>query len=117
MKYEYVMYLIVRTDLKMGKGKIGAQCGHAVQYLTIRNLHKPFFKQYLNGSHPKIILKVPSLEEMNTISNYCYRNRIPYYEVIDSGKTQIPPKTKTVLGVAPLRRSEVPDIIKNLKLL
>ena len=23
------MVLVVRTDLKMGKGKIGAQCGHA----------------------------------------------------------------------------------------
>ncbi len=24
------MVLVVRSDLKMGKGKIGAQCGHAV---------------------------------------------------------------------------------------
>ena len=24
------MVLVVRADLKMGKGKIGAQCGHAV---------------------------------------------------------------------------------------
>ena len=23
------MIMVVRTDLKMGKGKIGAQCGHA----------------------------------------------------------------------------------------
>lgn len=25
----YKMLLVVRNDLKMGKGKIGAQCGHA----------------------------------------------------------------------------------------
>jgi peptidyl-tRNA hydrolase len=28
----YVLYLVVRTDLKMGVGKIAAQCSHAVQY-------------------------------------------------------------------------------------
>jgi len=27
---ETKMVLVVRSDLKMGKGKIGAQCGHAV---------------------------------------------------------------------------------------
>ena len=27
---EMKMVLVVRSDLKMGKGKIGAQCGHAV---------------------------------------------------------------------------------------
>lgn len=34
------MYLIVRTDLKMGKGKIAAQCCHGVQYLTMNNINK-----------------------------------------------------------------------------
>jgi peptidyl-tRNA hydrolase len=28
-----VMYIIVRSGLKMSAGKVGAQCGHAVQYL------------------------------------------------------------------------------------
>ena len=29
MPREFKMVLVVRNDLKMGKGKIGAQCGHA----------------------------------------------------------------------------------------
>ena len=29
------MVLVVRRDLEMGKGKIGAQCGHAVSLITI----------------------------------------------------------------------------------
>lgn len=31
------MYLIVRTDLKMGKGKIAAQCSHAAVLCKTRN--------------------------------------------------------------------------------
>jgi len=29
----YVMYIVVRRSLKLSAGKVGAQCGHAVQYL------------------------------------------------------------------------------------
>lgn len=36
------MVLIVRDDLKMGKGKIGAQCGHATLgvYRVVQKLAK-----------------------------------------------------------------------------
>jgi peptidyl-tRNA hydrolase len=29
----FVMYIIIRRSLKLSKGKVGAQCGHAVQYM------------------------------------------------------------------------------------
>ena len=111
------MYLIVRTDLKMGKGKIAAQCCHAVQYLTMNNINKKSFKLYINNGTPKIVLKAPTLEVINNINNYCYKNGIPYYEVVDAGRTQIPRNTKTVIGVGPIKRLKVPYIIKELKLL
>ena len=114
---EYVMYLIVRTDLKMSKGKIAAQCGHAVQWLTINNIHKDSFKKRFTYINPKICLKIPSEDTMDVISNYCSKNNIDYYIVIDAGRTQVPPLSKTVLGVGPIKKSEVPTLIKDLKLL
>ena len=116
MEDEYVMYLIVRSDLKMTKGKIAAQCCHAVQWLTINNINKPSFQEYINSCHPKICLKVPSEDIMNSIVSYCYKRRTSYYQVVDVGRTQVPPNTKTVLGVGPVKRSKVPYIIKNLNL-
>lgn len=117
MNDEYVMYLIVRTDLKMSKGKIAAQCGHAVQWLVINGLQNKSFKEYLKGCYAKICLKIPSETEMDKISGYCYHKRINHYQVIDAGRTQVPVNSKTVLGVGPLRRSQVPDLIRDLKLL
>ncbi len=114
---EYVMYLIVRTDLKMSKGKIAAQCSHAVQWLVVNNIRKKSFKEYLRGCHPKICLKVPTESEMDRIKEWCERNQITHYQVVDAGRTQVPPNSKTVLGVGPIRRSNVPEIIKTLKLL
>ena len=31
----FVMYIIIRRSLKLSKGKVGAQCGHAVQYMML----------------------------------------------------------------------------------
>ena len=116
---EYVIYLIVRTDLKMGKGKIAAQCGHAIQYLTISNLasNSSIFNKYLRFGGAKICLKVNSEVEMDNIMGYCNDNNIVYYQVIDAGRTQVAPNSKTVLGIGPILKSEVPSIISDLKLL
>lgn len=114
---EYVMYLIVRTDLKMSKGKIAAQCGHAVQKLILGQVSSNLLNNYINSVHPKICLKINTEQDMDEIALYCKNNNIYHSIVIDVGRTQVPPNSKTVLGVGPILRSEVPDIIKNLKLL
>lgn len=76
MQEEYVIYLIVRNDLKMGKGKIAAQCCHAIQYLTIKNLNTTIFKNYLRGGHAKVCLKVQSENDFNIIIDYCNDNNV-----------------------------------------
>ena len=55
---EVVIYLLVRQDLKMSKGKIVAQCCHAVQDLI---LACEVIEQYIVGEHPKIALKIKDL--------------------------------------------------------
>ena len=107
------MYLIVRTDLKMSKGKIAAQCGHAVEWMVINNINS----KSLNFCHPKIVLKVPDGDAMNSIAKYCNQNGVINYQVIDAGRIQVLPNTKTVLGIGPIKKSKVPTIIRELKLL
>ena len=116
---DYVIYLIVRNDLKMGKGKIAAQCGHAIQHLTIINLasNSSIFNKYLRFGGAKICLKVNSEKELDNITGYCKQNNITHYQVVDAGRTQVEPNTKTVLGIGPILKSDVPSIISELKLL
>lgn len=111
---EEVMYLIVRTDLKMSKGKIAAQCGHAVEFLTYLNFKK--YKKF-RFAYGKIALQVKTETELEAIQNYCRENNIIHHQVIDAGRTQIPANSKTVLGIGPIPKDLVPEIISNLKLL
>ncbi len=67
---EIKMVLVVREDLKMGKGKIGAQCGHATlgafKEVQGRAKESKFWKKILElyswkmGLHKKICLKANS---------------------------------------------------------
>lgn len=66
------MVLVVREDLKMGKGKIGAQCGHATlgAFKRVEKLAKDstYWKKVVNnwtwGGQKKICVKVMSEQEL-----------------------------------------------------
>ena len=74
LKEEIKMVLVVREDLKMGKGKIGAQCGHATlgAYRAVQSKAKDseFWRKVIEnyswgmGLHKKICLKVTSEQEL-----------------------------------------------------
>jgi len=59
-KYDnYKLILIIRTDLKMGKGKIAAQCSHAAvaAYKAARK-HPKILRAWEKSGQAKITLKV-----------------------------------------------------------
>ncbi len=111
-----IMYFLVRHDLRMGKGKIAAQCGHAVQDL-IMDCPKDVLYDYRRNNSPKICLKVPDLEQLTKIADQCKEQKIPHTLIIDAGKTQIPADTTTVLGIGPVRKYLVFPLVQNLSLL
>ena len=113
---DLTIYLIVRTDLKMQRGKIAAQCGHAVENLVHRCPHT-IYQKYSDNAHPKVVLAVASLKEFEELRSDCYKAHIAWHVVTDAGKTQVKPGTQTVLGVGPVSKKNVPASISNLKLL
>lgn len=60
---QYKLMLCVRTDLKMGKGKMCAQCGHAVLGLYRKFSHSKFIEKWLVSGQAKIAVKIKE-EEM-----------------------------------------------------
>ncbi len=119
---EMKMYILVNTSVKMSKGKIAAQVGHAVQKTTERMLkqYPKKWKEYISCGIPKIVLKSDINLLENLINKYPTSNRntnIWCEYIIDAGRTQIPPNTLTCLAFCPLKTEDVPDEITTLKLL
>lgn len=56
---EYKMVLVIRNDLKMGKGKVAAQCAHAAVagYAAAMKMPK-YLQAWEESGHKKITLKV-----------------------------------------------------------
>lgn len=83
---ELKMVLVVRTDIKMGKGKIAAQCGHATLGAYRRALRKPLWKNYvaawLHRGQAKITLRVESEEQLEEVGRACAEADLPTYIVV-----------------------------------
>lgn len=114
---DYVMYILVNTSLKMGKGKLAAQVGHGVhkisQYCLLNE--KELWDKYVNNNYPKIILKIKNQDNLLNIIKET-KNIFKSY-VIDEGRTQIAKNSLTVVSYIPMLKNEVPSILKELKLL
>lgn len=55
----YKLVLVIRTDLKMGKGKVAAQCAHAAvtAYKSVMK-HPKILRAWEESGQPKITVKV-----------------------------------------------------------
>lgn len=121
---EVRMTLVVRQDLKMGKGKAAAQCLHATLalYKMITNPESEAYNEqmvkrweYGNGQ-AKITLQVPNQEEMDILYAQAISLGVNSYIVHDAGRTQIAAGSATVLGLGPAPKAVLDQITSNLKL-
>lgn len=116
---EIKQVIIVRSDIDMGRGKAAAQCGHAAVsgYLECMKAHKDIAQEWLQSGQKKIVLKVEGEEALNKFFEAFKFKKIPCSLVSDAGLTQIPPGTKTALGVGPWKSEEIDMLTRGLKLL
>ncbi|HVH14568.1 MAG TPA: peptidyl-tRNA hydrolase Pth2 [Candidatus Angelobacter sp.] len=115
----YKQALIIRLDLKIGRGKIAVQCAHAaVSAAEEARIHFPqWWKAWLEEGQRKIAFKVPDLEKLLHLESSARRNRLPLYLVRDMGLTQVPPDTVTCLGIGPAPSNLVDTLTGDLSLL
>uniref|UniRef100_A0A182JIA7 peptidyl-tRNA hydrolase n=1 Tax=Anopheles atroparvus TaxID=41427 RepID=A0A182JIA7_ANOAO len=116
---EYKMVLVVRNDLKMGKGKIAAQCGHAAvgAYESAVRKTPAAVNKWQYGGQAKIALKVENEVGMMEIYRTAKANNLNCCLIRDAGRTQIEPNTKTVLAIGPAPNLAVDSVTGHLKLL
>lgn len=113
------MALIVRGDLKMSKGKTSAQCAHAA-IICCENASKrrpDLLSAWLSLGQPKVVLRIDSLKEIETIVKSANERNVIHGLVRDAGRTQVAAGTETVLGLGPDTVTNIDKLVKHLKLL
>lgn len=113
------MILVVRNDLKMGKGKIGAQCGHAAvgAYQNCLKRFPNLVRRWDDNGSAKVAVKIDSEEEMMAIFKVAREKNLNTCLIRDAGRTQIAPNSKTVLAIGPASAREIDQVTGHLKLL
>lgn len=117
-EFDYKQVLVFRKDLKMGKGKIAAQAGHAAvsaaQEAYIHN--KKWWEAWFFEGQRKIAVKVESEKELHELEDAAARLGLPHALIVDRGLTQIPEGTVTCLGIGPAPNGLVDKLTGNLQL-
>jgi PTH2 family peptidyl-tRNA hydrolase len=115
----YKQTIVVRSDLKMGKGKLAAQSSHASlgAYKKVARSDPDVARAWEDEGQKKVVLKVGSEEELLEFYNKGKAAGIPCELIRDAGHTQVEPGTLTCFAAGPWDESELDAIFGRLKLL
>jgi len=101
--FEYKQALIVRLDIRIGRGKIAVQCAHAAVSAAeeTRARFPEWWRHWMENGQAKIALKVPDLPAIMRLRSEASSRHLPNCIIEDRGLTQVPPGTVTCLGIGP----------------
>jgi len=115
---EFKLVLVVRTDLKMGKGKTAAQCCHAavMAYQQLHDKYPDLLEEWRSQGQAKVVLRTDDEESLLQLASDAKAAGLVVSVVRDAGRTQVAPGSKTVLGVGPGPKELVDKVTGHLKL-
>lgn len=113
---EYKQVVVVRQDLKLPKGKLAAQVGHACveAFTKADNSIRASWKQM---GQKKVVLKVADEKELRKLFIEAQNSGLPVALITDAGRTCIAPGTTTCLGIGPADEEEIDSITGELGML
>ncbi|XP_076641883.1 peptidyl-tRNA hydrolase 2, mitochondrial [Halictus rubicundus] len=113
----YKLILVIRTDLKMGKGKVAAQCAHAaVAAYKAAVKHPKILQAWEESGQAKITVKVDSEDALKEIAKQARSVGLLANMIQDAGHTQIAPGSRTVCAVGPGPAPLIDQVTGHLKL-
>jgi PTH2 family peptidyl-tRNA hydrolase len=97
------MVVCVRMDLGMSKGKIAAQCGHAVlgSFRLAQRVAPEWVAAWDFRGCAKVTLKAEGEQQLFDLFSAARAAGLPCVVIEDAGRTEIAPGTRTVLGIGP----------------
>jgi PTH2 family peptidyl-tRNA hydrolase len=118
-EFRYKLVIVFRSDLKLSKGKVAAQAGHAAVSAAeeARKRHREWWQEWLWEGQRKIAVKVKSEKELRELEEQAKESGLPCALIVDRGLTEIPPDTVTCLGIGPAPSEKVDKLTARLPLL
>ena len=113
---ELKQVILVRSDLKLPKGKLGAQVGHAAVESALKS-SKSMVSKWRTYGAKKVVLKVASKAELIKYKNLAEDAGLTTALITDAGKTVIAPGTMTCLGIGPDEEEKIDKVTGSLKML
>lgn len=107
----------VRKDLKMRKGKIAAQCGHATLgiFKKVATYYPKIAAYWYDNRFNKKFFYVSNEEEMDQFKQFAIQNSVLYEKIHDAGRTQIAAGSATVLAIGPIDEDLVESFTSSLQ--
>jgi PTH2 family peptidyl-tRNA hydrolase len=113
---EYKQVILVRTDLKLPKGKMAAQVGHACVEAAFKGAKKLVSEWRLFGAK-KVVLKVADEKELLQYKKKAEQAGLKTSLITDAGRTVIEPGTITCLAIGPDSEEKIDKITGKLKMM
>ncbi len=118
-EFEYKQVIVFRSDLKLSKGKIAAQAGHAAVSAAeeAHKRHRSWWEAWLFEGQRKIAVKVKDEKELGELEEAADDLGLPHALIVDRGLTEIPAGTVTCLGIGPAPAQKIDRLTGKLRLL
>ena len=108
--------IVCRTDLKMSKGKLAAQVGHASVEAVLKS-HRDDLTAWHDKGMKKSVLKVTSRQQLYYYKRKAEDAGLVVGLIIDAGHTELKTGTPTCLGIGPDKEEKIDEVTGKLKLM
>lgn len=110
---ELKQVILIRTDLKLPKGKAAAQVAHASVESVLKS-DSSIVNSWRSQGMKKIVLKVQNEKELLQYKQAAKRAGLVASVITDAGKTVVTPRTRTCLGIGPAPEEQIDSITREL---
>lgn len=111
--------VLVRTDLKLPKGKLAAQAGHACVDSVLLSLKRDKEKvsRWRDEGMKKVVLKVADEKELLKLFQQAKDQGLVACIITDAGRTIVEPGTRTCVGIGPDDEDAIDSVTGKLSIM